>query len=184
VTPAERLVALSRLALTMSEDTAAIEEAARVIVASIIAGGTVYVCGNGGSHAQARHFAEELTGRYKRERRPLAAVALGCNSTGIANDYGYRHALAREFRALHRGPADALLWLTTSGESGNVNEARKVALEQGTYTVGILGANPDAFVSRYECVVRVPTEDVSLTQEMTLHVLHGICAAIDEGVCD
>lgn len=185
VTPAERLRALSELALEMARDTTAIEEATRVILEAVRAGGTIYACGNGGSMAQAQHFAAELTGRYKRERRPVPAVALGSNPahlTAVANDYGHEWVFERELRALYSYPADVLVWLTTSGESASVLKARHVALEQGLHTVGIIGGNPEAFVSRYERAIRIPTTDTALCQTLTAAVLHSICEAIDEAI--
>ena len=187
MTPAERLVALSRLALTMSEDTAAIEEAARVIVEAVKAGGTVYCAGNGGSFAQAQHFAAELTGRYKRERRPVAAVALGSNGahvTAVANDYGYRLVFAREIEALAREHGDghaALVCLSTSGRSANVIEAAAVADEMGLDVVAVVGFDAPEW-ARAGTVVRIPSTDTALIQEGCLSVLHSIAEAIDEAI--
>lgn len=179
MTPDVRLEALAELALTMSRDTSAIADAARVIVASIKAGGTLYACGNGGSHNQARHLAEELTGRYHTKRRPLPGVALGCNATGIANDYGHRQALARELRGLAR-EGDVLVCLSTSGTSANVVLAGAVAADMGLSVVAITGkGGRHRWDAPYHHVM-VPTADVGLCQEVTLSVLHSICEAIDE----
>ena len=179
MTPAERLVALSRLALTMSEDTAAIEEAARVIVEAVKAGGTVYVCGNGGSFAQAQHFAAELTGRYKRERRPVAAVALGSNGahvTAVSNDYGYTYAFGREAEALVR-KGDVLVCLTTSGQSESVRHVARMNRCTGVVVTGDV-SNPWKWATH----VRIPSTDTALIQEGCLSVLHSFAEAIDEAI--
>jgi D-sedoheptulose 7-phosphate isomerase len=171
----------------MAEDTSAIDGAAEVILASILAGGTVYVCGNGGSFSQAQHFAAELTGRYRRDRRPIAAVALGSNGahvTAVANDYGYEYAFAREVAALVRPPHDVTVLLSTSGTSINVQAVAKVL--EGTPLVAVLGQNLGTILhGEYPpetCIVAIPTDDVALCQEATLSVLHSITEAIDEAV--
>jgi len=188
MTPAERLVALSRLALTMSEDTAAIEEAARVIVDAVKAGGTVYCCGNGGSYAQAQHFAAELTGRYKRERRPVAAVALGSNGahvTAVANDYGYQDSFAREAWALARD-GDVVVCLSTSGTSESIlraaYSARFQGLPSGCRVVAIVGPRNDDLWTATDATVRIPSTDTALIQEGCLSVLHSFAEAIDEAI--
>ena len=184
---ARRLRGLSELARVMGEEVSALSAAERVIVASVKAGGTVYICGNGGSMSQAQHFAAELTGRYKRERRPIAAVALGSNPahmTAVANDYGYEHVFARELAAfvLDAPPRGVLICLSTSGTSANVVVAEGMAHVMGIPVVFITGANaPEALES--SCyVVRIPSTDTAIIQEATLSVLHSICEAIDEEI--
>lgn len=186
MTPAERLLSLSRLALTMSEDTAAIERAASVIVEAVQAGGTVYVCGNGGSFAQAQHFAAEMTGRYKRERRPVAAIALGSNGahlTAVSNDYEYSEAFAREVEALAR-EGDVIVGLTTSGKSPSIFCASNAAhFSRGkAKRVMIVGQEGRNRCVMSDALVVIPSTDTALIQEATLSVLHSICEAIDEAI--
>ncbi len=175
----DRLFALAQLARQMGDDTTAIDEAARVIVEAIKAGGTVYCCGNGGSMAQAQHFAAELTGRYRRERRPVAAVALGSNPAHVtctANDYGYTHALARELNALLRS-RDVTVMLSTSGRSPSILAVAEVAHGRGS-TVAITG--PGHALEHIDHHVVIPSTDPALIQEASLSAIHSIAEAIDE----
>src|SRR5574343_129479 len=98
-----------------------IQAAAQLIAASLKAEGKVISCGNGGSHCDAMHFAEELTGRYRENRRPLGALALGDSShvTCVGNDYGFKYIFARQVEGLGR-PGDVLIGISTSGKSENV----------------------------------------------------------------
>ena len=93
--------------------------------------GNIFICGNGGSHCDAMHFAEELTGKNRFERRPLGALALGDPShvTCVGNDYGFEHIFSRQLSALGRG--DLLIGLSTSGNSKNVGMALEAAKERG-----------------------------------------------------
>src|SRR5271170_286356 len=107
----------------------AVSSAVDLIAASLEAGGTLMVCGNGGSAADAHHIAAELTGRFLRERKPLRALALHGNTsalTAIGNDYGYDRVFARELTA-HARPGDVLLTISTSGNSPNILRAIEAA---------------------------------------------------------
>src|SRR6266853_487760 len=107
---------------------AAIEAAGGVLAKAFIAGDRAYSCGNGGSMCDAMHFAEELTGRFRRERRPLAALAISDpgHLTCVANDYGYENVFSRYLEG-HGRAGDSLLAISTSGKSPNVLEAAKSA---------------------------------------------------------
>src|SRR5947209_552953 len=91
------------------------------IVATVSCGGNLFSCGNGGSHCDAMHFAEELTGKYRKDRRPIGALALGdaSHSTCVGNDYGFEHIFERQIQGLGR-PGDLLIGLSTSGNSKDV----------------------------------------------------------------
>ena len=116
----------------------AIAQAAELMAASLTAGGKILSCGNGGSLCDAQHFAEELTGRYRLNRAPLAAIALteASHLSCVANDYGYDQVFSRFVQALGR-PGDVLLAISTSGNSPNVLLAAEAAHAAGMQVVGL-----------------------------------------------
>ena len=118
-----------------------IDPAAQAIIASIARGGTLFICGNGGSAADAQHIAAEFTGRYLRKRRSLSAVALTTDTsaiTAIGNDYSFDEIFSRQLEGLGKSE-DILLAISTSGNSKNVIKAVEVAEEKGMKTIGLLG---------------------------------------------
>lgn len=181
MTPGDRLAQLSILCTRMHPHADAIDDAAEAILATLIMGGTVYVAGNGGSMSQAQHLAAELTGRYRTERRPLPAVALGSNPAHmscVANDYGYEQVFARELDALLVA-TDCTVLLSTSGRSPNILAAAEVAHGRAS-TVAIVGMGHA--LAGVDHLVSIPTRDTALIQEMTLSAIHSICEAIDEAM--
>jgi len=131
------LAALGRLRARVEVVDAIAADVARCLAA----GGKVMTCGNGGSAAEALHFAEELVGRFDRERAPLAGLCLAADATAIsciANDYGYEAIFARQVAALGRAE-DRLVALSTSGRSANVLRALEAARSKGIRTIGLLG---------------------------------------------
>ncbi|HEX7052475.1 MAG TPA: phosphoheptose isomerase [Burkholderiales bacterium] len=147
-------------------------------------GGKVMACGNGGSAADAQHFAAELVNRFERERPPLAAVALTTDSstlTSIANDYAYEQVFAKQLRALGRR-GDALLAISTSGNSANVVEAMRAAAELGVRVVALTGnggGRMAALLGEDGVHVCVPHQSTARIQEVHLLALHCLCDAID-----
>lgn len=119
---------------------AAIEEAGRMLTESLAKGGRVYSCGNGGSMCDAMHFAEELSGRYRLDRRPLPATAISDpgHMTCVANDFGYEAVFSRYVEA-HGRKGDCLLAISTSGKSPNVLAAARAAAAQGTKVIAMTG---------------------------------------------
>jgi D-sedoheptulose 7-phosphate isomerase len=119
---------------------AAIGEAGRVLTESLAKGGRVYSCGNGGSMCDAMHFAEELSGRYRLDRRPLAATAISDpgHMTCVANDFGFEAVFSRYMEA-HGRPGDCLLAISTSGKSPNVLAAARTAAAQGIEVIALTG---------------------------------------------
>ena len=117
-------------------------ELAEKCTAALRAGGKIIFCGNGGSFADAQHLSAELTSRFLFDRPGLASIALGTNSsamTAIGNDYGYENVFAREIQAIAT-PADVLIAITTSGNSGNIRKALQVAKENDIPTFVLTGA--------------------------------------------
>ncbi|MBV9868320.1 MAG: SIS domain-containing protein [Abitibacteriaceae bacterium] len=159
-----------------------IEAIAEEIVNCLRNGGKLLTCGNGGSAAEAQHFAEELVGRYKRERRSLPAVSLvadGTLLTCIVNDYGADEIFARQVDGLGCS-GDVLVGLSTSGNSENVRRAMERARARGLKTVALLGRDGGltAGLADYEIIVESGTS--ARIQEVHLLFIHLFCEAIDE----
>ena len=158
--------------------------AVQSILASVTSGGKVLACGNGGSAADAQHFAAEFVGRYERERPELAAIALTVDTsiiTAIANDYNFDVIFSKQVRALG-GAGDVLLALSTSGNSANVLAAIEAAHEREMTVVALTGRSGGkiAGVLRETDVhICVPHERTARIQEVHLLVLHCICDGVD-----
>ena len=177
---AHRAVA-ERLAGAVAEPVA---DAARDLLACLAGGGTVFVCGNGGSAADAQHLAAELVGRYRRERRALPAIALTTDTsalTAIANDYGYHDVFARQVAALVRS-GDVLVALSTSGDSENVCRAAEEARRAGATTIALVGRDGGRLATLADRVIRVPSDATPRIQEAHITIIHVLCEMIERGV--
>jgi D-sedoheptulose 7-phosphate isomerase len=144
-------------------------------------GGLLMACGNGGSMCDAMHFAEEWTGRFRRDRRPLPAIAFSDPShlTCIANDFGYAEVFAREVDAYGK-EGDLLVAISTSGDSPNVLRAVAVAREKGVTTVGLLGKGGGKLKAMVDVPVVVPLATTSdRIQEVHIKVLHIVIEAVE-----
>lgn len=147
-------------------------------------GGTILLCGNGGSAADAQHVATELCVRYVRNRRALPALALTVDTsvlTACANDFGFERVFARQVEALGR-PGDALVAISTSGNSANVLAAVEEAKRRGLVTVGLTGEGGAALGGRCDHWIAVPSGHTPRIQEALLAVEHLLCELIEEGV--
>jgi D-sedoheptulose 7-phosphate isomerase len=172
---------LRRLAEQLESDAADVEDLARWTADLIIGGARLLVCGNGGSAAEASHFATELVGRYAAERRPLPAIALAADGsllTCISNDYSAEAIFARHVLGLGR-PGDLLVGLTTSGKSRNVIAAVQAARSQGLHTLTLLGkgGGPLAGLAQRQWIV--PSENAARIQEAHLFFIHVVCDHLD-----
>jgi D-sedoheptulose 7-phosphate isomerase len=161
-----------------------IAQAVEAMCAALRGGGKVLACGNGGSAADAQHFAAELVNRFERERPPLAAVALttdSSNLTSIANDYGYEQVFEKQLRALGR-KGDVLLAISTSGNSASVLAAVRAARELGVRVVALTGNGGGrlaAALGAGDVHVCVPHQRTMRIQEVHLLALHCLCDGID-----
>lgn len=142
--------------------------------------GNIFICGNGGSHCDAMHFAEELTGKNRLDRRPLGALALGDPShvTCVGNDYGFEHIFARQLLALGRR-GDLLIGLSTSGNSKNIGMAFDAAKEKGISTVALLGRDGGWLKDKADLVIVIPAKTSDRVQEMHIKLLHTVIDAAE-----
>lgn len=158
-----------------------VASARKAIVDSLRKGGKILTFGNGGSAAEASHFAEELVGRFKKDRRPFPAICLTADSgtvTCIANDFGYESLFVRQVDAFANS-GDVAVALTTSGKSENVNRALRAAHARGAVTVALTGAN-GLSGAEADHVIAVPSTDSAIVQEVHLMVIHLFCEAVEE----
>jgi len=142
----------------------------------------ILVCGNGGSAADAQHFAAELSGRYVKERRALAGIALTTDTsalTAIGNDYGFDHVFSRQVEAIGR-PGDLLVGISTSGNSADVLRAVESAKELGLRTLGLLGRDGGRLKELCDDALVVPSPVTARIQEVHQMIYHFWCEAIDE----
>ena len=159
-----------------------LEAIAGMLVATLEAGGRVYVCGNGGSAADAQHIAGELAGRFRRDRPALACVALTTDTsvlTAVGNDFSYEQVFSRQVEALGR-PGDVLWALSTSGNSPNVLAAARTAAAAGMKVVAMTGAAGGALGELADLCFRAPAERTDLVQQLHQLAYHVICEVIDE----
>jgi D-sedoheptulose 7-phosphate isomerase len=161
-----------------------IATAAGMLTECLLADGKILACGNGGSAADAQHFAAELVNRFERERPPLAGLALTTDTstlTSIANDYDYDQVFSKQVRALGR-PGDVLLAISTSGNSRNVVAAIEAAHEGGIAVVvltGRDGGRMTELLAPGDVNICVPARSTARIQEVHLLALHCLCDAID-----
>jgi len=181
----------------LREAARAHEQAARDTVGSVLAvadvmtaafdgGGKVLIFGNGGSAADAQHFACELTGRFLRERRALPALALTTDTsaiTAIANDYGFDRIFVRQIEALGR-PGDVAVGISTSGSSGNVLAGLRFAKAHGLKTVAFTGGDGGPVGAEADVHVNVPLTVPPRVQELHRTLIHAVCDLIESGLKD
>ena len=156
-------------------------EAAGAIAAALKAGNKVLVFGNGGSAADAQHFAAEFVGRYEKERRACAAIALGTDTstlTAVGNDYGFDRVFARQIEALGRR-GDVAFGISTSGNSPNVLKAFEAAKGAGLTTVALTGRGGAAAKAAAICVA-VNEDRTPRVQEVHATLLHVICELVEQ----
>jgi D-sedoheptulose 7-phosphate isomerase len=162
-----------------------IADAVQALLACVTSGGKVLVCGNGGSAADAQHFAAEFVGRFERERPELAAIALTTDSsilTAVGNDYGFSVIFSRQVRALGQ-TGDVLIAITTSGNSDNVLKAIEAAHERDMVVIGLSGHGGGKMTRTLrdtDVHICVPHDRTARVQEVHLLTLHCLCDAVDD----
>lgn len=176
---------LERLSALASRTAAALEHQARQyarwVVETLEGGGKLLLCGNGGSAATAEHVAAEYVVRFRRRRRPLAAVALtgsGALATAAANDFSFEELFARQIRSLAE-PGDLVVLHSTTGDSENLVRAARAAREIGVRSVGVLAGGGGRVAGEVGLALVVPTEDPARAQEVQLALEHAVVDRVD-----
>jgi D-sedoheptulose 7-phosphate isomerase len=165
----------------------AIAAAAQILTECLLADGKILACGNGGSAADAQHFAAEMVGRFERERPELPAISLSTDTsilTAVANDYSYEQVFAKQVRALG-AKGDVLLAISTSGNSGNVIAAINAAREREMNVVALTGkggGRMNELLGDGDSHLCVPHDRTARIQEVHLLIIHCLCDAIDNAL--
>jgi D-sedoheptulose 7-phosphate isomerase len=170
--------------ITMESISNSIEIAAKLCIDSLQNGGKILIFGNGGSAADAQHIAAELVGRYKVERKGIAAIALTTDTsivTSISNDYGYERVFDRQIEAL-ANKNDVVIGISTGGSSANVINALKLANHLECKTIGFSGRGGGKMNDLCDVNLVVPAEDTPRIQEMHIFIGHTICHLIETNI--
>ncbi len=161
-------------------------DAAILLVETLRSGHKVLIAGNGGSAAEAQHFAAELVGRFKRDRAPYAALALTTDTailTAVSNDYGYADVFSRQVRALGQ-PDDLLVVFSTSGESENIVRAAAAGRHGLLRVLAIVGDRPCSLESLADIALRVQGVDTATAQELHMIITHLLCDIVEAQLCE
>ena len=178
----------AQLKLTAAETLApVIAKAAEMLASCLLSDGKILACGNGGSAADAQHFAAEMVGRFERERPELPAISLSTDTsilTAVANDYAYDQVFAKQVRALGSA-GDVLLALSTSGNSSNVIAAVDAAHDREMRVIAFTGKGGGrigAMLAPGDVELCVPHERTARIQEVHLLMIHCLCDAVDNAL--
>lgn len=179
------LQATSKLYVAMSEVLAEpAARAAELLIAALKGGGTLYVCGDGGSAAESQHVAAELVGRFLMNRPALPCVALTTDTsvlTAVANDYDFSRTFERQVEALVK-PGDVLWALSTSGNSPNVLKAAVRARQRGAKVLGMTGLGGGKLAELCDLCLSVPADSSPAIQEGHLTLIHILCRLVEEAM--
>jgi len=182
---AAELQEASRVLTQFANDPTAsskIEQASSIIARAVQSGGKVISCGNGGSHCDAMHFAEELTGRYREDRKPIPAICISDPShlSCVSNDYGYEFVFSRYLEALGN-PGDVLMAISTSGNSPNVVRAAQTAREKGMAVIALTGKEGGKLAPLATVELRVPHFGYAdRIQEVHIKIIHILILLIEK----
>ena len=157
-------------------------EVAKVASSTIKTNKKIMLCGNGGSAADSQHIAAEFIGRFEKERKSMAAIALTTDTsalTAIGNDYGYEEVFSRQVEGLGQS-GDLLIGISTSGNSKNVVKALEVAKKKGIRTVALVGDKPNGVIQTIaDYVLVAPSENTARIQECHILMMHTICQLVE-----
>jgi D-sedoheptulose 7-phosphate isomerase len=170
--------------LVRGRDLSPVADAAVTMVAALRAGKKVLVLGNGGSASDAQHFAAELVGRFQKERRGFAAVALTADTsvlTSISNDLGFERVFAHQIEALGTA-GDVAFAISTSGSSANVLAALRAARARGLHTIALTGRDGGEAGRLAEIHINVPDSTTARVQEVHCTLIHAICEIVEESL--
>lgn len=161
-----------------------IGQIASAVAGAVRKGGKVLICGNGGSAADSQHIAAELVGRFKKERRAIAALALTTDTsvlTCLSNDYSFEKVFERQVEA-HGRRGDVLIAISTSGSSPNVLNAVNKAREMGLTAIGLLGRDGGTVKSVCDLALVIKDTDTARVQEMHILAAHIICGLVEDSI--
>jgi D-sedoheptulose 7-phosphate isomerase len=161
-----------------------IEKSVDLLVTTLNQGHKVLIMGNGGSAADSQHFAAEVVGRFKMERRGLPAIALTTDSsilTALGNDYGYDLVFRRQVEALAQ-KGDLVIGISTSGTSKNIYLALELAKESGCSTIGLLGKDGGTIRELVDIALVIPSDDTPRIQEGHLTIIHILCDLLEKKI--
>jgi D-sedoheptulose 7-phosphate isomerase len=178
----ESLAETTRTLQALTQIRPAIDQAGQLILQTLRGSGKLLIGGNGGSAAEAAHFATELVGRYSKSRRPLPAIALSSDGSllsCIGNDFGFEHALARQIAGLAK-PGDLVVVITSSGNSPNIVAALHEARQLGVASLAFLGRGGGKAQGLATCELLIPGKHAAAAQEAHLFLIHHFCELIDE----
>lgn len=164
----------------------AIEQAGNLLLKAIQNDGKIISCGNGGSMCDAMHFAEELSGRYRNDRRALPAISISDPShlSCVGNDYGYNFVFSRMVEAIGR-KGDVLVAISTSGNSANILQAIESAKKQGMKVIGLTGKDGGTMASLCDVEIRAPhSEYADRAQEIHIKVIHSLIDFVERGLAE
>lgn len=159
-----------------------VDQAINACVYSLRGGGKLMLCGNGGSAADSQHLAAEFTGRFIKDRPPIAAIALSTDTsalTCIANDYSFDAIFARQVQAIGKA-GDCLIAISTSGNSGNVLAAVAAAKALGITCIGLLGRDGGKLKAECDIAIVVPSQVTARIQEAHILIGHSLCGAVEQ----
>ena len=161
-----------------------IKKASDLCVESVLSGGTIFFCGNGGSAVDAQHLAGELVSRFRLDREAIPAIAITSNAaviTAIANDFNYSEIFARQLEALGKS-GDTLIAISTSGRSQNVIKAVEEAQRQSMKVISFTGSDGGSIAGMADIAVKAISDETSHIQEALLIAGHAICSAVESAV--
>lgn len=168
-------------AFSKEENYQLIQQAGDLMTSALSNGNKIISCGNGGSMSDAMHFAEELSGKYRNDRKALAAISISDSGhiTCVGNDYGYDFVFSRFVEALGKS-GDVLLAISTSGNSANVIEAAKTAHSKGMKVIGLTGKDGGKLAEHCDVEIRSPKSDYAdRVQEIHIKVIHALIGYIE-----
>ncbi len=166
----------------MTGQLAAAEELSRKLCEALQNGKKLVVFGNGGSAADAQHFAAELVGRFEKDRPGLPAIALTTDTsilTAISNDFGFEQAFSRQVQALVQA-GDVVVAISTSGNSPSILKGVEEAKRMKVWTAGLTGLSGGKLKGLVDCCISVPSQRTAHIQECHIALIHAICACVDE----
>lgn len=174
---AEHRTALASALTAMERDSAPLADAVDLVIETLRGGRTILLAGNGGSAAEAQHFAAELVGRFRRERPAYAALALTTDTsilTAIGNDYSFADVFSRQVEGLAR-PGDLFIAFSSSGESENLIRAVDVCRRVGVRVLAVTGNRPSTLGNAADVNVQTPAPDTATIQELHTFITHVLC---------